>query len=282
MKTKLFMLLAGIVLLASCGGHGSYESADTVANSNDSTKLVKTADMRIKVKNVQSAAETVSKLTLVCGGRVMHHTQQSNVVNHQDITLANDSVKKLTVYNTAADMVLKVPSDAVELFMDSLNHLSTFIDQRKMDIEDRTLNYMSEKLKANNRQASVEMRKSIKLTQNGADSILKLKDDVVDRKIANLKTDDDVKFSTLTLTLYQNNTVSQEVIPSEDLSDYNSSLFVRVGLAFSRGWFYFSQLLVGILNLWAFILAGAAIWILIWRYQKHKKLTKPVEEPVKS
>lgn len=273
MKTKILMaLLAGTVLLAACKGSGSSTAMDTVAReSTDSVKLVKTADMRFKVKNVQHVAEQITKLTTQNGGMVTHHDMKSNIVDQQDIKLGNDSVKRLTVYNTTADLAVKIPSDIAESFMDSLNHLGVYIDTRKMDVEDRSLDYLSEKLKTENRQASAILRaKGMKLTQKVADSILVLKDDAVDRKISNLRTDDASRFSVITLSLYQNNTVNKEIIPSDDLSDYKSTLTVRLGLALSAGWYYFSELIVGMFHLWPFILIGGAIWLGIYLYKRKK------------
>jgi hypothetical protein len=278
MKTKIVMvLLAGTALLAACKGSGNYESqtADTIGReAHDSVKLVKTADMQLKVKNVQHTTEQIAKLTDLCGGMVMHHNMQTNIINRQDIDLGNDSIKKLTVFNTTAEMTIKVPSEVIEVFMDSLAHMGTFTGARKMDVEDRTLDYIAEKWKAKNREASVKLRSKIKLTQKGADSILSLKDDVVDRKISNLRTNEAAKFSTLSLALTQNNAVSKEVVASEDLSSYNTSFWVRGGIALANGWHYFSELLVAILNLWAFILAGAALCASIWYYHKRKKENK--------
>ena len=141
MKTKILLaVLAGSVLLAACKGSGSSSNADSVEREAiDSPKIIKTADMRFKVKDVQKAAEQISKLTIESGGMVIHHDMQTAILEKRDIVMPNDSVKKLTVYSTTADLVLKVPSEYAELFMDSLNRLSVFVDQRKLEIEDRTL-----------------------------------------------------------------------------------------------------------------------------------------------
>lgn len=276
MKAKLLIMLAGIVLLGACKSSGNYSTSDTVDTHSNSVKLVKTADMRLKVKSVQRAGEQIAKLTDECGGLVMHHTMQSNIINKQDIQLNNDSIKKLTVYTNTADMVIKLPSPYVELFMDSLNHLGIYVDERKMDIEDRTLNYLSEKLKADNRKSSVALRTKIHLTQGGADSILALKDDMVDRKISNLKTDDAAKFSMLSLSLYQSNTVHAEVVANDDLDSYKNPLLTRMEMSLSRGWFYFSEMVVDLMNFWAFILAAVIVWFSIWMYRRKRKMVKTV------
>ena len=84
MKTKILMaLLAGTTLFAACSGSGNYKSGsmDTVVRvSDDSVKLVKTAEMKFKVKNVLLTGEQIAKLTQQCGGMVMHHNAQTQLV----------------------------------------------------------------------------------------------------------------------------------------------------------------------------------------------------------
>ena len=275
MKTKILMaLLAGATLLAACKGSGSASSADSVnvdSGQRTPVKLVKTAEMRFKVKDVRKVAEQISAWTALSGGTVVHHNMQSNTVNKQDITLANDSIKRLTVFNIQAEMVIKIPNEVVEPIMDSLNRLGVFVDDRKMDVEDRTIDYFAEKLKAKNREASVALRTQIKLTQKGADSLLQLKDDVVDRKVSNMRTDDAAKFSVINLSLYQNNTVTSELLANDDLGTYNSSIGVRLGLALSRGWYYFSEMIIVALHLWAFLLTGAVVWLGVYLYKRKKR-----------
>ena len=275
-------LLAGTTLFAACSGSGSQSAMDSAKADSaafDSVKLVKTAEMKFKVKNALLTGEQISKLTRECGGIVMHHNLQTQIVSKQDINMGNDSIKRLTVSYAAADMIVKIPAELVEPFMDSLNHMGVFVDTRKMDIEDKSLDYLATKLKVQNREASVKLRKGIKLTQRGADSILSIKDDAVDRKISNLRTDDASKFTMLNLNLYQNNSVNKEVLANEDLSNYNTSLGVQTSLAFSNGWKYFAQLMVGVLHLWAFILAGGAVWFGIWYYHKRKNQNKTLPSP---
>jgi hypothetical protein len=274
MKAKLLIVLAGIAMLAACKGSGNY-SADSVMT--DSVKLIKTADMRIKVKDVQTVAEKISKLTLECGGMVMHNDQQANTIGQQDLKLSNDSIKRLTVFNRTADLTLKMPTQFLEPFMDSLNHLGIYVDARKLDIEDKTIDYVESDLKAENRRESVKLRRSkIKLTQGGADTILALKDQAVDKKVANMRTDQAAYFSTLTLNLYENNAVHTEILANDDLGAYNTPLATRIGLALSNGWNVFADVVVGLLNLWMFILAIGGVGYVVMYYRRKRKIVKAV------
>jgi len=273
MKAKLLVMLAGIAMLAAC--KGNEETASDIP-AIDSPMLVKTAGMQFKVKNVQATAEKISKLVGQKEGMVMHHTMNSEIVSSREIKLSDDSVKKLTVFNTSADMTVKVPSEFIEAFMDSMNHMSTYIDTRNMDIEDRTIDYVAEAMKTDVREKSVKLREKIKpATHEGADSILRVQDNIVDRKINNLRTEQAVNFSTVTLHLYENNVVKAEVLANEDLNAYSLPLFKRVGLALSNGWFYFAEFVIGLLHLWPFLIAIAACTFAILTYRK-KKAAKQV------
>ncbi|MFD2145090.1 DUF4349 domain-containing protein [Mucilaginibacter antarcticus] len=273
MKAKILIMLAGIGMLAACKGRGNYSAESAIT---DSVKLVKTADMRIKVKDVQSVAERISKLTLECGGMVTHNNQQANTISQQDLKLSDDSVKRLTVFNRTADLTLKMPTQFLEPFMDSLNHLGIYVDARKLDIEDRTIDYAETELKAENRKESAKVRSKIKLTQAGADTLLALKDEFVDKKIANMRTDQAAYFSTLSLNLYENNAVHAEVIVNDDLGAYNTPVSTRIGLALSNGWRVFGDVMVGLLNLWVFILAIGGLWYAVICYRRKRKVVKAV------
>jgi len=273
MKAKLFVMLAGIAMLAACKGSETEIALDSLMQD---TMLVKTADMRLKVKNVQHAAEKISTLVAAKEGMVMHHNMKSEIVSSREIKLSDDSVKKLTVFNASADMTIKIPSRFIEAFMDSVNHLSTYTDTRSMDIEDRTIDHVAEILKTDNREKSVKLREKIKpTTHEGADSILRVEDNIVDRKINNLRTEQAANYSTVTLNLYENNIVKAEILPNEDLSGYSLPLFKRVGLALTTGWSYFTEFAIGLLHLWPFIIAVAAGAFAIITYRK-KKAAKQV------
>lgn len=268
MKAKLLVMLAGIAMLAACKGSETEMALDSLMQD---TMLVKTAGMRLKVKNVQHAAEKISKLVADKKGMVMHHNMQSEVVSSREIKLSDDSVKKLTVFNTNADMTVKVPSNFIEAFMDSVNHLSTYVDTRSMDIEDRTIDHYAEVLKTDNREKSLKLREKIKPTTNGiADSILAVEDNIVDRQVANMRTEQAVNYSTVTLNLYENNIVKAEVLPNEDLNAYSLPLVKRIGLALSTGWWYFAEFVIGLLHIWPFLIAVAAGTFAILTYRKKK------------
>ncbi|OOQ58837.1 DUF4349 domain-containing protein [Mucilaginibacter pedocola] len=283
MRTKILVVLAGVALLAACKGKsGNYEyantdnrsaTADTVGIAADTTiaenaKLIKTADMAFKVKNVQRTGDSVSALTNRYGGMVMHHQMHSNVVNSQDIRVSDDSVMHVSAFSTAADMTVRVPSEKLEDFMVKVSHMGMYITSRQMDIADKSLDYLSEKMKLNNRRELIAQQKSGKINIKDPSAVLWLKDDLVDGQINNQRIDAAVKYSNISLAFYQSNTIVKEMVANDDPSSYQLPFFKRLWMAIVNGWLMFTEVILALANLWVFGVMGLGLWLAYRVYRK--------------
>ena len=285
MKTKILILLAAIALLAACKNKsGEYESlsrkidnslADSAAIADTAkalaTKLVKTAEINFKVKNVQSASEGIAALTKDYGGMVMHHKVQSSAGQSRDVHLSNDSIMRIAAFNTTGEMTVKIPSAKLEDFMTKVGHMGIYVNTSVMDIEDKSFDYLSNRLKLKDRQELVSQQKQGKIRIKNPADVLLLKDDMVDAQIGNLKTDDAVKYSVVNLNFYQIDAILKETIADDDPSAYNIPMFQRMGLAFAQGWSIFMEVFIALINLWVFILAGVAVWMGVRYYKRRLK-----------
>jgi hypothetical protein len=287
MKTRILLILPlAIALLAACKGKASkdYEvvnndkrgTADYTTAEADSTKveskLVKTAEINFKVKDVRQTGENIASLTTQYGGMVMHHQVQSSAGSTRDVHISNDSTMRIAAFNTTGEMTVRVPSNKLEDFMTKVSKMGVYVNVSRMDIDDRSLDYLSEQLKLKDRQELVSQQKSGKIRIKNPTDVLLLKDDMVDQKISNLRTDQAVKFSVISLNFYQSDTISKETVANDDPSAYNIPLFQRLALAFQNGWAIFVDMVVGLVNLWMFILAGLAIWRMVVYYRKKMPL----------
>jgi hypothetical protein len=282
MKSKILIpLLAGVVLLGACKGRNGKEeiinnssSMDTVAKADSvplsTPKLVKTADMRFKVKNVQQTSEHITALTNNYHGMVIHHQVGSSEQRSMDVRKSDDSVMRVTSYNTVADITVKIPSDKLEDFMNEVAHMSIYLNNRRMDISDKSLDYLAARLKLHSRKELVSQQKRGKIIIKNPANVLLLKDDMVDQQIGNQQIDDQVKNSIVTLSFYQSNTIYKETVVNDDPAAYNLPFFKRLAGSFENGWLIFEELLLGLANLWVLVIAGLSVWILI-RYYKSKR-----------
>jgi len=108
---------------------------------------------------------------------------------------------------------------------------------------------------------------------------LNLKDDMIDQQIGNRQIDDAVKNSIVTLNFFQSNTINKEVIANDDPSAYNLPFFQRLVMAVQNGWGLFVDVVIGMANIWVFILAGIGVWMLV-KYYKSKKAPGVAKSPV--
>ena len=278
MKTRvLLVVVAAIALFAACKGKGYSSSTDSAKVDADSMlnkpKLVKTVDINFKVKNVRQAGDAIAVLVDKFDGLVTHHQMQSTTERSERIHLNNDSLMLVSAFNTTANMTVKIPSDKLEDFVNQVNHMGIYINSSKMDVDDRTFDYLSAELKENNRNEFVnQQQKAEKITSKRAEELLKVKDDIVDKQVTNLKTDYDVKYSTVTLSFYQSDTILKEIVANDDPSAYDIPLSKRMGLAFATGWAAFMDVLVVLINFWVFVPIGLCVWLGYRYYRKRMRL----------
>ncbi len=277
MKAKILMMMLAGALLAACKGSGNYESMDSMADSVSTAdinltepKLVKTAGINFKVKSVQQSSEKITSLTNQYKGMVMSHSVNSNINNTSDKRISEDSVMRISAFYTSAQMTVKVPSIKLDEYLDSVAKLGVYVSTRSMDIEDKSLDYLSAKMKLNSRKDMVDQQKKGKIIIKDPSAVLNLRDDLVDEQIYNRKIDDAVKYSVVNLNFYQSNTIFKEVIANDNPASYNLPLFKRVVLGLSDGWNLFKELLIVLINAWALILAGVVLWQAILFYKRKR------------
>lgn len=280
-------LLAGSALLAACKGSGNYEVSNALSKSTDSIsivqadsigsstpKLVKTAELRFKVKSVIKSSEDISGLTGKYKGMVMHHQMNSQAERSNDVRLSSDSIMRVTSLSTSADMVVKVPSEKLEAYMTEVSRMGIYVSLRQMDIEDKTLDYLSNKLKLSARKELISKQKNGKIVIKHPEDVLALNDDMVDHQIDNQRVNEAVKYSVVSLYLYQSNAITKEVIANDDPSAYVLPFTSRIGMALANGWYIFKEILIVTANLWVIILAGGLIWFGFSAYRKKAAATQ--------
>jgi hypothetical protein len=290
MKTKfLIPLIAGLGLLCACKGKSksSSETADSVSTESASftkeksltpksdslpnnTKLVKTADIRFKVRNVQQTSERIATLTTSLNGTVIHNYIHSTTSDSVNIQKSNDSLLRVTVLSISDDMTVKIPPGNMENFVEQVTHMGIYINKSKMDITDKSLEYLSTKLKLKNQYELIGQQKNGESNAKDPDNLLALKNSMVDQQIGNRKIDDSVKNSTITLSFYENNIINKELIANDNLSAYNLPFSKRLSMSIENGWDVFVDVFVLIANLWILIPIGAGAWLVV-RYYKKKK-----------
>jgi len=245
------------------------ESADSTA----AEKIIKTADMRFRVKDVQNTKERLSQTIKNQGGTVAEFSVESIIQETQKVKQSTDSLKEITSYRTEGFLIAKVPSEKLDDFTNTIAKMAVFVDHQSMKMDDQSMSYLSNKLKADNRIEAVDRinKLATKKSPNVETSLL-IKDDYIDKKIQNLSIDNRVKYSTITLNFYQDNTIKTMIVANDDVYDYKPAFAHRLWLNIVNGWTIFKELILAIANLWMLFLVGMGVFFIIRYFVRKNKM----------
>lgn len=289
MKRHFAVVALATIIFAGCssehkGEATDYASTDTiaaeaVANGELVEKMTKTADMRFRVKDVQRTKENLSATIKKQGGLVMEFNINSAIQNSEKVKFSSDSLKEITSYRTDGYVVARVPSDQLDDLTNQIAGMAVFVDNQSLKMEDKSFDYLENKLKSENRKEAVAQIKKVatKKSANVTSSML-IKDDYVDKKIENLNIDKQVRYSTITLSFYQDNTIKTMIVANDNIYDYKPDFFRRLGLNLMDGWMYFKEFILFLSRLWMFVLAGVIAFFVI-RYYTRKQSNKTFLPP---
>jgi hypothetical protein len=238
---------------------------DTLA----SEKIIKTADMRFRVKDVQQTKEDLSTAIKVEKGTLANFTIESLIQRSEKVRYSTDSLLELTSYRTEGTITARIPSDKIDEFTNKVAKMALFIDQQSMTMDDQSITYLANKLKNQNRVEAVEqLNKQANKKSNNVETAVELKDSYTDNKIENMRIDNKVNYSTITLNFYQDNTVQKLVVGNDRLEDYRPHFLNRLWLNLQNGWIIFMELILAIANLWILVLLSVIGYFIYRHFRK--------------
>lgn len=281
MKNYLFCM-ATVIVMFGCNAENKEYANDTqevaiindeLAAKNTAPKIVKTANARFRVKDVQTTKEELTRVIKNQGGTLAEFSITSNVQETKKVKYSVDSLKEITSYQQDGLLIAKIPSERLDEFTNSIAKMAVFVDHQSLKMDDKSIIYLANKLKAENRVEAVKQIKNIgKKKNSNVESSLYIKDDYVDKNIENLTIENDVKYSTITLNFYQDLTVNTIIVANDNLNAYQPGFFKRLGLNLLDGWMIFTEFLLFVSRLWALFLSGFLMYSAYRYYCKYRKL----------
>lgn len=282
MKRNIIAIAAAIAaVLCGCNGEApadyqlTKQLEDTSTGSQDTTtteKIIKTAQIRFRVKDARKIKTEISAQLKKLGGKLVESDINSDIQRSEKVKYSAGSLLEITSYKTEGRIVAKVPSEILDEFTDFVARKAYFVDHQSLKFDDQSTSYLVNKIKADNRiEAINSLNKQANKKSGNVETSLYIKDDYADQKFKNLLIDEQVKFSTITLSFYQDNTVSRLVVGNDNLYDYRPGFFQRVGLNFINGWTIFKELILIIVNLWILLLLAAISYFGFTYYRKYRR-----------
>ncbi|MTH13973.1 DUF4349 domain-containing protein [Flavobacterium sp. LC2016-01] len=286
--------LAVIALLFSCkkADYNSAEAAADTAVSIDSTavsssaavekkdskqKFIRTADIKFKVKNVVKSTYAIENAVAKFGGFVTYTNLQSNIHDQIKTKISQDSTLETTKYSVENNITIRVPNTQLDTVIKSIAKQIDFLDFRVIKADDVSLKLLATQLSQKRSTVSEKrVEKAIDTKGKKINDIMEAENALANQKeandnrtIDNLSMQDQINFSTVTLQLYQNETIKQEITAGEkDSAFYKPNLGIQIIDALKSGWYILQAILVFFLNLWPFILISLGGFFLYKKYVK--------------
>jgi len=233
MKTLNLILALGIAMyLFSCSS-GSNErmanmamndstsnafisSSAAVVDKKDTThKFIRTADLKFKVKSVINSTYNIEAITNRQGGFVTYTNLTSTINTILTTAVSADSSLETTYYTVSNSITLRVPNTRLDTTLKEISKNIDYLDYRIIKADDVALQILSNNL-TQKRSAKNEQRITNAIDNRGrklnettsAEEVLVRKQEQADNaKISNLALEDQIKFSTVNLYIYQRQTI---------------------------------------------------------------------------
>jgi hypothetical protein len=247
-------------------------SSAAVANT-DNRKFIRTADIKFKVKNVAKSTYAIENATTKFGGFVIYTNLQSSISKKESTKISQDSTLETTRYTVENNITIRVPNAQLDTVVKTIAKQVDFLNSRVIKADDVSIQLLANEM-AQGRSTSHEKRLEKAIDTKGKKlSAIVAAEDTLDAKkeqnnqkrLDNLSLQDQVKFSTLTLEIYQNETVKQEMIANEkNIDAYRSHIGVRIVDGLKTGWFMLEAIIGFVVQLWSLVLIGA-VGVLVFR-----------------
>ena len=231
------------------------EGLDSKQNENQALKdlkIIKSASVKFKVKEVESASKEIQNMVFAYKGYI------------SDQRFQND------LYQIENRFTIKVPQNHFVVLLDSLTSVAEFVDYVNITSEDVTEEYvdiqsrLATKLEVKQRYEEI-LRKHAKTVEDVlvAEEKLSVIQEEIEASEGRLKyLTNKVSFSTIQVDLYQ------EVSYIKEPTSYSRTFVSKVSEGFSFGFKLIEKVILALIYIWPFILIGSIVFFVLKRKSK--------------
>ncbi len=291
---KLGLTVVAIVtLIISCKkGEASEEMADvkqtdSIASSSaavekpgSTRKFIRTADLKFKVKDVTKSTYAIENITNKFNGFVTYTNLQSTITEKFETNISKDSTLETTKYTVENSITIRVPNTRLDTVIKSIAKQIDFLDYRVIKADDVSLKMLSNQM-AQNRSSNQEKRvekaidtkgKKINDIIEAENTLANQKEQKDNSKLDNLSLNDQVNFSTLTIEIYQHESLKQQMhASSKDANFYKPNIGIRILDSLSSGWYVLLNIIAFIFEIWWFPFLGLIAYFIYKKFFKKEK-----------
>ncbi|WP_375446956.1 DUF4349 domain-containing protein [uncultured Fibrella sp.] len=226
-------------------------------------QFIRTADVKFRVENVAQATHQIEAVITQQGGFVTYTKLDSQKDDTQTVAISADSLLETTRYTVSNTMTLRVPNASLDTTLRALTGLSDYLDFREIKSDDVALQRLTaaqtrQRNRAYDRRMHEAMnRREQKLgdTNDTEENRLTHQQQTDEAQVSDLALVDQLQFSTVTLTIYQRQSVQRTVLPnSNDVQAYQLGFLSRATDALATGASLLESFLLVLIEGWGIIL----------------------------
>lgn len=223
-----------------------------------SPKLIRTADLRFQVKDIQLSGENIEKLAVAYKAYVSNASLNS------------------TNYESNNTMTIRVPSENFDVLLKAISKESIFMERRNVSTQDVTEEFVDITTRLKTKK-EVEARyieilrtkaKTVKEILEAEEQIRQIREEIESREGRLKYLQNQVSYSTITVQIFEQ--IEYRESPQELTETFGS----KASSGFSQGWQAIQNLVIGLITFWPLLLSGAIVFFLIRKKIRSNKKTK--------
>ncbi len=220
------------------------QESSTSAGAPVSRQIIKTADLRIQVKDINKSSKQAERTAQKYGGYV------------SESTLTNSN------YEISNSITIRVPAGKFDSLLNNLSGEALFIQHKRISSQDVTEEYVDVttrlKTKKEVRDRYIDiLRNKAKTVEDvlKAEEQIRIIQEEIEAKEGRLRyLKDQVALSTIYLELYQ--TIEYRPEPST----FYESFWSKVISGLKNGWHVAQDILLFFINIWPLVILGILVW----------------------
>lgn len=252
-----------------------------VQNPDDKRKFIRKADIKFKVKNVAQSTYKIENAVGKFGGIVTNTDLQSHLIDKKQTKISADSTLQTIKYSVENNITLRIPNTKLDTVIKSIAKEIEYLDFRVIKADDVSLQLLAadlsqQRISDHTKRLQNDIDQKGKKLNDIADAeneVLNKKEQSDNAKIQNLTMHDQIVYSTVTLAIYQNETIKQELVAIEKDNQAYGNFGLEILDGLKTGFAILASIIAFVVQLWSVILLAI---LGIFVYRKYLKTPKTI------
>ncbi len=247
-------------------------SAARITKADSTHTFIRTSDIKFRVKDVTAATYKIEDIVAEHEGFVSYTNLASNMLYTNRTKFSEDSILETSHYRVDNSLTIRVPNTQLDAVLRKMAPLMEFLDHRSIKADNIGFTLLSNKMtenrlkKHNERltKAIDDRGKKLNETNNAEENLLAKEQQSDESKLRSMELMEQVEYSTVTIYIYQSETVAYTVLPSEKTPPaYEPSFGARLLSAAKTGWVVLKEVIIFLVQIWGILLFAFLLYISI-------------------